>query len=964
VELECKGIAAVGTENIGGTDYNYFDMIENPPATDTIRCYYTGTAAVTDCVNRITGQIRHTSPETPVIDIDTGPYYDPQLFRGSCQLAAQGTIAWAKTFPDGAQLPASLEAKVVSGDFSWGLGYFFIQEPSRASGIRVNPTSYYWGFYPGDQVTIAGGQVTTVNNQRAIIVDPGDIQWLSRDSVRPLGLNNRAVAGGPFNVYTPGATDAFGLNNIGLLIRTWGLASDIQPSYFYINDGSYEVGVKVDLDLGGGYYVRHDVQAGDYAAVTGIAQLETVGNRRMRAIKPRDSYDIQLMAIAPRFTDITVTPNKAGVDEIVSISFYVDQTLAQNPTVTVNGHPATYYSGGYYYYTYRYTVSADDPAGWATIAISARSSEGLSGSAAKSDALWINEVTFDERGNRRTMRDSRGVTYYEYDVLGRLTKVTEPDGKWIAYQYDLNNNRTKMTVHSDDPAFHHITQYVYNERNLLWKVYDQLAERDANGNPTANAKYTEYTYYPNGLVHEIRYPNGTKAVHSYSERGWLTDLVNKRSDNTVIAGFHYEYAYDPESGKWGRNGTRTAVVEEILTPPGSTPQVIKARVDYEYDDLYRLTREVRSGHNGGDPGVAYEYNFAYDAAGNRTQWQIVGGATTNYTYDAANKMLTAGNSTFTYDDAGNTLTETNGSVVTTYTWDYLNRLAQWQKTGHTMQSYVYNADGIRVSKAVGRVPVDFVLDQNEIVELITDGASRSFVGGPSFLIGEVDGNAQAHPHPDGMGSTRVVSGVDELVSAAFVFDAFGNILAAYGSFSRYGFAGQFRYLTEDDGMQHVKRRNYSSPFGRFMSRDRLGHIAGTNLYLYCMNNPVRYVDPSGEFPIIAMPIIGGAWFLGCGIIGAGYGGIIGFINPAWPDRDSFIHCLATCSIRKCGSIAMSWAWGWIKEIIDYWPEMREDPRDFCANNAGERCAKQGGSCYDCCSERYPRPIPEGQENLW
>jgi len=297
-------------------------------------------------------------------------------------------------------------------------------------------------------------------------------------------------------------------------------------------------------------------------------------------------------------------------------------------------------------------------------------------------------------------------------------------------------------------------------------------------------------------------------------------------------------------------------------------------------------------------------------------------------------------------------------------WNYQGLMVRLTKTGDTPIDFNYNADGMRVSKVVGNMVDEFVLDQNEIVEEITDGASRSFVGGPSFLIGEVNETAQMNPHPDGVGSTRVVSGVDELVSAAFVFDAFGNTVAVYGSSSQYGYAGQFRYLTEADSMQHIKWRNYSSPFGRFISRDRLGYLAGTNLYQYCMNNPVRYVDPSGEFPIIAIPIIGGVWFLGCGIIGAGYGGIIGIINPVWPDRDSFIHCLATCSIRKCGSIAMSWAWGWIKEIIDYLPEMREDPRDFCANNAGEKCVKQGGSCHDCCSERYPRPIPEGQENLW
>jgi hypothetical protein len=108
--------------------------------------------------------------------------------------------------------------------------------------------------------------------------------------------------------------------------------------------------------------------------------------------------------------------------------------------------------------------------------------------------------------------------------------------------------------------------------------------------------------------------------------------INRKSDDTIIAEF--TYSYDPTY--WGKNGTRTRVIENILKPDGNR---ISAQVDYEYDDLYRLVHEHRIAYNGGDPGVAYEYNFAYDDAGNRTSWQTVGGSTVSYTYDAADDHL-------------------------------------------------------------------------------------------------------------------------------------------------------------------------------------------------------------------------------------------------------------------------------------------------------------------------------------
>jgi len=875
VELECKGITAVGTENIGGIDYNYFDMIENPPATDTIRCYYTGTVAVTDRVNRITGQIRHTSPETPVIDIDTGPDYDPQILEGSCQVAAQGSLAWVKTFPDGTQLPAQLQGKVVSGDFTWSLGYFFIQEPSRASGIRVNPTSYYWGFYPGDQVTIAGGQVTTVNNQRAIIVDPEDIEWLDYGTVNPVGLNNKAVAGGPFNVYTPGATNAFGLNNVGLLIKTWGLASNVQPSYFYINDGSDDVGVKIDLDLGYGYSISHNVQAGDYAAVTGIATLETIDDQRMRVVKPRDASDIQLILAAPHFSDITATPDHAGTGDEVTISFTASTTLSANPTVTVNGHTATYYSGGYYYYTYRYTIQESDPVGWATIAISG--SNGLVGSASSSTALSIDSSEFDNDGHRTVMKDSRGVTRYEYDILGRLVKVTEPDSKWIAYEYDLNNNRTRMTVHlNDDPLVEHVTQYQYNDSSRLSKVVDQLGRE------------TTYTYRDNGLVDTITYPNGTKAIHSYNSRNWLTSVSNQKSDGTIIAQF--DYTYDSNS-PWGKNGTRTRVIENILKPDGNR---INAKVDYEYDDLYRLVYEHRTAYNGGDPGATYEYNFAYDAAGNRTSWQVVGGTTTNYSYDDANRMTAAGNTSFTYDDAGNMTTESTGGTVTHYTWDYRNLMTRYQ-VGSTIVDYVYDGFGARVERRSGSTVTRLMMDDAQVAEELdaTGSPIVSYVATPSGMLYAISPSRTDYYSSDALGTIRVTTDTTGAVSSIFVPDAYGRMVVSEGSTNpNWRYIGKLGYNSDSDtGLCLLTLRYYNPAVGRFLSRDPA--VYGSNYYEYVRSNPVSYVDPTGLFAVPSG---------GIGSIGGG-----GCYNIAGPwqicvngsiDRAC---CCDSNGVRRCGT---------------------------------------------------------------
>ncbi|MHB1459602.1 MAG: hypothetical protein ACYC0V_22045, partial [Armatimonadota bacterium] len=593
VELQCKGITATGTETINGTTYNYLDLIENPPATDTIRAYYSGTVAATSRVNRITGQIRHTDPNTPVIDVDTGPGgYDPQILEGSLQTVAQGTIAWAKTFPEGTQVSVLLSGKVASASFP-GSGFFFMQEAGIGSGIRVDTSIQTWP-QPGQEVSIASYEVSTSSSQRVLTASANDITLGTAGTVAPVGVNNRSLAGGAFNVLTPGATGAFGLNNIGLLVRTWGRTTDVQSNYLYITDGSDDLGVKVDLTQGGGNPISHNLQVGDYAAITGISLLESSGSDLVRVIKPRDSDDLNQMfrdttapnpgtAMSPGFANsspITVTYSGASDSGTGLKKVELWYKKGVYGTWTNSGQTGTSSSGSFSFAldgedTYYFDLVAEDYTGNRSTAASG-----------DGDCRTIYEIALNASGRafthnqylypggpliRSTAHDEAGIhvrevtqTYGSEGELVGCAGSTDP----ATYQYDAAY-RVKTILDGKSQA----TNYFYdNVGNLTSIVYPggasiQYPEHDGVGNVLqridANTAVTKYHYSdpvpddPNdksvlGQLTHIEYPDTPDLdVHfGYDSYGRLTEawdgVLTRDNGNTIRTynAFRNQYTFD------------------------------------------------------------------------------------------------------------------------------------------------------------------------------------------------------------------------------------------------------------------------------------------------------------------------------------------------------------------------------------------------------------------------------------
>ena len=288
VELQCKMIGSVNTGS--------FEMIEDD-FSDTLMAYYTPGIDATpyDRVNKVAGIIR-SDANGKYLDVDG----DPEVFVGYVQVLAQGTIAWAKAHPDDYTPFADLTGMVVTRAFP-NAGYYYIEEPHRSAGICVIDSGGASSLVPGDTVSFPAYcyQLTTVDGERAIT--SGYAQSGAHvDSPRPLGLNNRAIGGGDFNVLTSGPAGGTGLNNIGLLVRVWGKVTAIGDNGFYVDDGSSlgdgsgSTGIRVVGPVG---YQPYVPMIGDYLAIVGISGLATydVTHGLARTIRVATSGDVTLV---------------------------------------------------------------------------------------------------------------------------------------------------------------------------------------------------------------------------------------------------------------------------------------------------------------------------------------------------------------------------------------------------------------------------------------------------------------------------------------------------------------------------------------------------------------------------------------------------------------------------------------------------------------------------------------------
>jgi len=464
-----------------------------------------------------------------------------------------------------------------------------------------------------------------------------------------------------------------------------------------------------------------------------------------------------------------------------------------------------------------------------------------------------------------------------------LISTTTNDGDSIVYVYDDRDRLVKIDKNSGEETVttaYNIedqilsNEYKYDDITTKEEVtYDShgrvVTKTETASNITTTTKF-EYVEGKENQIKTVSIDN-TKQQFEYDALGRVTRkelLDDERSlvDESIEYLRYGENALDLIKEHDIRiGGVISDTTEYEYDVSGNIISIKRddSEIRYQYDALGRLVRED-------NPSLNKTIVYKYDSGGNILLKK-------EYKYSLEDRLYSPNITSYTYASKGNKdqLTNFNGETIA---YDVMgrpnsigNHKLTWNKKGKLIGfddvAYTYGLNGIRTSKVVNGVKTTYFILNDKILAEKSDNKEIIYRYSSDKLIGFAFNGVEYIYERNIQGDVLRIYQKDNLTLVAeYHYDAYGNHEVINYTDDTIGDINPFRYrgyyFDSETGWYYLNARYYSSAMGRFISPDELSildktksQINGLNLYMYCGDNPVMNVDPSGHFIFSLLAVV-------------------------------------------------------------------------------------------------------------
>ena len=513
---------------------------------------------------------------------------------------------------------------------------------------------------------------------------------------------------------------------------------------------------------------------------------------------------------------------------------------------------------------------------------------------------------FDPVGNVSSIADtvnSMSQTF-TYDDINRLLSATGSAYGTKTYTYDAIGNMTNkngMIMNYGEGAAgpHAVTSVTGSNLPTYCPTYlgDCTMTYDANGNMTGRG-IDELIYDSENRLKEMKLREGKDDSHTYNlEEGWnaisFTYLPENRSISSVLgnAGLVFNTDYDQISTlalEGEGQGEGDPWIHFVNDPD------FNDFTEFEYGKTYEIyitkTGGVSFSVSGKSPAKDINHsiksgdNFISPAVKQTTSISALL-TTLNLQLGTDISDIRRLNATTDTWESYNNSDFTTFEVGTGYNFVGLQNASFSYGKTETVTNFVYDSTGARIKKSVvGGSSVTYLGKDYEV-----EGANSTkyvFLGDRRITTKKSNGDI-FFTHTDHINSSNVVTDATGNQSALYEYTPYGTTATETGSADlRHKFTGQ-----EEDKSTRLydfNARMYDPQLGRFITPDWIiqdpGDPQSLNRYAYARNNPIRYIDPTGNFFIELFVAVVVAAAIGA-VVNVGIQAAMGNIN-SWSDLGS------------------------------------------------------------------------------